>query len=292
MAAEVILAMNTAPAAIGQHGRAALSERCDRLLFEERTGKSHALNAAVALAQGEVCAFIDDDAFPETGWLRTITAPLLAHDRARELVGCGGPVTPRFPASGAPAWLTALIDRNPTFFLGPKHHLGANPIDYSLDRGKRTASPLGANCAYRREIFSTYQYDPRLGPNRDTGLRGGEDTAISIQLMRDGYRLRYIPDARVVHPVEPNRTTPKFALQGFYYQGAQSVRMRRAIGLDAELRSLLEARREMWAVRARWLRKTYKRKRQAAFHARLDLAFMRGVLDELRRPFGTLRPPR
>ena len=55
--------------------------------------------------------------------------------------------------------------------------VAADAIDAAVrdgrDPGTLAGVPIGANCAYRREVFSRYRYDPRLGPNRRSGLRGG-----------------------------------------------------------------------------------------------------------------------
>lgn len=48
--------------------------------------------------------------------------------------------------------------------------------------------------------LASYRYDPRLGPNRRTGLRGREDMLLALRLLQDGFALRYCPGAVVEHP--------------------------------------------------------------------------------------------
>ncbi len=285
---EVLLAMNTVSTALAVEARHALEALCDRLVFEPKVGKSHALNSAVSLSRGAVIAFTDDDAEPQPGWLAALTAPLLAPDRDPTLVGCGGPVLPVYPEEVMPAWFRSLIEekRKHTHFLTPVHELGPAPIDYETD-GKRGPLPIGANCAYRREVFASYHYDPRLGPNRDTGMRGGEDFLIGLLLLRDGYRLRYCPDARVRHPAHPERMTEAWLRHSYYVQGIEHVRRSRAVTgrpgvkkaktrlklavlrLKLLLLSLLPRQARLFATRMRWLAK-YER--------------CRGQLAELKMP--------
>lgn len=289
---ELLVVVNAAPETLGPDSRGALEKLCDRVLVEPRTGKSNALNRVVEEAQGVVLAFTDDDALPEPGWLAAITGPLLAEGRAPDRVGCGGPVVPRFGDAAPPAWLRELLDEHRTFFLGPQHDLGPTALEYSLDAALDTAVPLGANCAWRRELFATYRYDPRLGPNRDTGLRGGEDWVFAQQILRDGLRVLYCPDARVEHPVHASRVTLAAARRAYYFQGVESVRMRRILGSGAELPAPSAVRRSIWELRRRWLKKRLQGDRERLHKIEFRLASRRGELDELLRPFGQPRPPR
>ncbi len=157
---ELLLMMNMAPAELDTESSRVLEGLCNRLAFEPRIGKSHALNSAVSLSRGAVIAFTDDDAEPLSGWLAALVSPLLAPDRDPALIGCGGQVLPVYPDGATPNWFRRIIERKSTSFLTPRHDLGVVPFDYELDR----TPPIGANCAYRREVFTSYHYDPRLGP--------------------------------------------------------------------------------------------------------------------------------
>jgi cellulose synthase/poly-beta-1,6-N-acetylglucosamine synthase-like glycosyltransferase len=190
--AEVVLVLNTARAALPDECSRVFQRVGARLEFEENIGKSHALNRGVRACQGEVIAFTDDDALPRPGWLGSITAPLLDEGRPEKLVGSGGRVTPLYPTRGVPDWFVRLVESKSTSFLGPRHDMGPEPCDYGLENDS-ARSPIGANCAYRREVFQHYRFDPALGPNRSTGMRGGEDVALGRRLLADGYRLQYLP---------------------------------------------------------------------------------------------------
>jgi len=251
LGAEVLLVVNAPESSLGE-ARLELEKTCDRLLFEPAIGKSHALNLAVDAARGEVVAFTDDDAEPEPGWLRPLTAPLLASDRPPRLAGTGGRVLPVFPEGATPAWFRAWVESRDTAFLSPRHDRGPQPLEYSYGDQDRTGIPIGANCAYRREIFASYRYDPRLGPNRETGLRGGEDTLLAMELMRDGFRLLYTPDALVRHPVYAERLRIDAIRRAFVARGVEWVRIRQLLG--APLPSAATARRKLRRLRLKlWL---------------------------------------
>jgi len=285
---ELVLVFNAAEEVLSQQALRELRQLSDALLFEPTPGKSNALNRAVEACRGEVVAFTDDDAEPQPGWLAALTRPLLAPDRAPSLVGCGGPVEPIFPEE-TPSWLRARIESKHTYFLGPRHELGALPIEYSAEDDVRSGIPLGANCAYRREVFSQYRYDPLLGPNRQTGMRGGEDTLLAMQLLRDGRRLQYCPDARVRHPVEPERMTLGYVKRGYFMQGREWARIRHRLGsavpAEADVRrKVLGLRIKLYAARARLALRRDAESRDRSRRLLLKLERWRGLLAELRSP--------
>ena len=228
---EIVLAVNGPEQALDPEARLALEKRCDQLIFEPRVGKSHALNTAIARCRGSVVAFTDDDAAPRPGWLAALVEPLLSPDRPAGRVGCGGPVVPIFPED-TPDWYREMVLERSSHFLGPRHELGGEARDYDSTTGSE--APLGANCAYRREVFARYRYDPQLGPNRETGLRGGEDFVLARLLLRDGYSIRYVPEAPIEHEVHRDRMTRAYVKRGHYLQGVESVRIARALAPGAE----------------------------------------------------------
>jgi GT2 family glycosyltransferase len=175
------------------------------------------------------------------------------------------------------------VSSKATHFLGPRHDLGSHPVDYVFDSEAETGAPLGASCAYRREVFDAYFFDPRLGPNRATGLRGGEDFLLARRLLRDGYRLLYLPEARVRHPVEPSRTTEAYVLRGYYLQGIERVRIERALGVELETLSELRAMRRHLQGKLLW--KLLRGRRDPVWRLRLrtKLENYRGLIEETLR---------
>ena len=227
--AEIVVVVNAPPESLPPERLRELEALVDRLEFEPRPGKSNGLNRGVEVCRGEIIAFTDDDTTPHPGWLRAITEPLVRGEHDPALVGCGGPVRPVF-AAAPPEWYVRLTGQRDTHFLGPKHDLGPRCIDYAERPERRRSVPLGANCAYLRDVLLHNPYRVELGPNRETGLRGGEDFELGFRLQAAGYRLLYCPAARVDHPVPAERVTLEYARQGYYWQGVERVRLDLALG--------------------------------------------------------------
>ena len=71
-----------------------------RYLFEPKPGKSHALNAGIRDAHGDILAFIDDDVTVEKNWLTQFDRVLVGNAWA----GTGGRILPEKTFS-PPPWL-------------------------------------------------------------------------------------------------------------------------------------------------------------------------------------------
>jgi glycosyltransferase involved in cell wall biosynthesis len=227
--AEVLLVINAREDSFPDASRSALAELCARMLFVETPGKSNALNAAIATCKSEVIAFTDDDAQPQGDWLESLTAPLLDSQRPGRLMGTGGRVLPIYPKTGLPDWYRRTIEGKAASILGPRYDLGPEPFSHSADSAA-VNPPIGANCAYRAEVFQKYSYSTMLGPNYETGLRGGEDTELGNRLLLDGFELDYVPQAVVCHPIHADRLGFEFCKQRFYSHGIELARLRNMLG--------------------------------------------------------------
>lgn len=247
LSGEVVLVLNVPREHVSGEALEHLAMFCDVIDFEPRPGKSNALNRGISIARAEVVAFTDDDTRPQEGWLDALTGPLLGKPPVGGLVGCGGRVVPEFPPE-TPAWYRRLACSKPTTLLGPRHDLGQDPCTYTLEQ-RLGQSPIGANCAYLREVLLKEGFRSDLGPNFATGLRGGEDTELGRRLLLSGASLLYVPEAVVVHPVHPARVSLSFARKRFLAHGAERVRLRRAHGLPLPSLRALRARQ----LGLRWL---------------------------------------
>jgi arylsulfatase len=280
---ELIVAVNRGRAGARREVVEACERIADRVLYEARPGKSRALNEAVRQARGELCAFIDDDAEPAADWLAQLVAPF-AQDPS--VAGVGGRVLPVLPHDGVPGWYRRLCRRRATHFLGPRHDLGDQAREYAA--GSFATLPLGANCAWRRELLAELGYADDLGPNRESGTRGGEDTLLARQVVDGGRRVVYAPGAIVHHPVARERLQARYVLEGFYWQGVQRVRIHRHLGLEFEQGLLAKARRRVrmgapWAALERWL------PRALAVPLLKSRQYYLGLLDELKGRSGSGR---
>jgi len=230
--AQVLLVFNTDEAGLSAEDRGSVEPLVDRMLFESRPGKSAALNTAVAACSTELIAFTDDDALPAEGWLEALISRM---EREPDLVGLGGRVLPLYLEGPPPGWYERLVGKKAASFLGPKNDLGGEPFDYAAPEGASFPSvPLGANCAWRRAVLLTYPYREALGPNRVTGMRGGEDTCVAMEILQAGGRVSYEPTATVHHPVAASRMTKEYVIDGYRCQGVEVGRILQVFGKTVE----------------------------------------------------------
>jgi glycosyltransferase involved in cell wall biosynthesis len=182
-----------------------------RYLFEPKAGKSHALNAGICEAHGDVLAFIDDDVIVERNWLRNLTAALDGGAWA----GAGGRILPEKDFS-PPPWLPLDGPNNLGGILA-LFDLGADPTE--LDR-----PPFGTNMAFSRKMFEKYGgFRLDLGPRPGSELRN-EDTEFGRRLLAAGEHLRYEPSATVYHRVPEERLTKEYFLKFCFDHGRASIR--------------------------------------------------------------------
>ena len=186
-----------------------------RYVFEKKQGKSAALNAGVAQAQGEIIAFTDDDVLLHRDWLANLK-------RAFDEFDCSavaGKIVPQWNHP-KPDWLRM------------EGQFAVTNFDLGDELKEVKVPPLGANSAFRKDVFIKYGlFRLDLGPNSSRHTITCEDWEFGERLIRGGDRVIYCPAAIVCHPVDPNRTTKKYFLSWYYYNG---VSLTRTAGLPEE----------------------------------------------------------
>jgi glycosyltransferase involved in cell wall biosynthesis len=192
-------------------------------IHEPRPGLSHARNRALEWAEeagAEVLAFVDDDAVAEPGWYQALARRW--KEAPPEVACIGGPIHPRFDTP-SPAWYSddirhvlTLLDRGPE----------VRDLDPDVE------AVYGANISFRVEpLLRVGGFDPALGHSGRRVFFGEEDAA-QRALVRLGHRVRYVPDAAVVHVIPPQRLTRRsFIDRRFAYGVALGMRRGRPPGL-------------------------------------------------------------
>lgn len=181
-----------------------------RYVFEPRQGKSHALNKAIREARGEILAFTDDDITAEATWLENLTAPLCSG----QAVGTGGRVLVQWDCA-IPEW----IPTKEKYALGP-----LALFDLGRDPGPLDRPPVGANMAFRREVFERHPgFRTDLGPRPGNEIRS-EDTEFGRRVIQGGELLLYQPSAIVYHPIAPNRLRQSYFLAWWFDKGRADLR--------------------------------------------------------------------
>jgi glycosyltransferase involved in cell wall biosynthesis len=249
-----------------------------RYLFEGRQGRSSALNAGIAEADGSVLAFTDDDVRVVPGWLEAAAGPLLGPDPS--LAYTGGPVRPIWGAD-PPAWLD--LTRGDLWGTIAIQNHGDEPFLYE----ERRKVPLGANMAVRRDVFA------RIGGFRaDLGRSGGrlvlgqEVPELLLRARSAGLRGSYVPEMQVHHHVPASRLRRRYFRRWWFGKGVsrsalETVQPITELGVDLRATPhLLGVPRFMYgsAVRdlAGLLRERLRRRPAAAFRHEMMTAYFAG----------------
>jgi glycosyltransferase involved in cell wall biosynthesis len=164
-----------------------------KLVREPVAGKSRALNRGIALAQGNILGFLDDDVVVTPSWL-TVTCNFFAQS-AFDVKQGAIHIPPAL--IGNEEFLTLLTRYRTIFYLMKTDSDGQN-----------IKSLNAANLAVRRELFDrTGYFDERLGP----GASGTSmDSEFGERVKKFGGRLGYEPRSVVYHSVDWSRLTDEY----------------------------------------------------------------------------------
>lgn len=166
-----------------------------RVLSTEHRGLSHARNAGMRAATGDIVAYIDDDARPDAHWLDYLVHTFSSTDHA----AVGGPnIAPL--DSGLIAQSVARAPGNPTHVL------------LSDDEAEHIP---GCNMAFRRSrLEEVGGFDPRF-------VAAGDDVDICWRMRERGWTIGFSPSAMVWH--DPRSTLRSYMRQQVGYGRAEGL---------------------------------------------------------------------
>jgi len=180
-------------------------------LQETKAGKSRALNRGLSVARGELLAFTDDDITATPAWLGSLYAAYMKYPSAA--VFCG-PIIPAFPPE-TPGWL-CTHPRSDAMFGRFEPDLPEGPLPDKL-------LPFGANFAVRASDATGMQFRLDLGPSEENGPSFGEDAEFTARFRQQLKELIFVPEAKVIHHVEPSQTTLASLLERAFYLGKETA---------------------------------------------------------------------
>jgi glucosyl-dolichyl phosphate glucuronosyltransferase len=225
-----------------------------RGLWEPRPGKSHAANLAVKEAKGELLLWTDDDVLVDRAWLNAYVEAARSYPHASFF---GGPITPRFEAE-PPTWFSRHLHSIVNCYA-LRDAFDEPFVPISVD-----CLPYGANMATRAHCFHDCPFDVRLGPQRNTEIRG-EELALLQKCHDRGLQGLWVQGARVQHFIPKSRLTERYIWDYHRGQGRTEVRLgqsapaKEVFGMPRwVLRQYLEnlALSKLWSLKKddRWLR--------------------------------------
>jgi len=206
-----------------------------RVIANDRPrGLAGARNSGIAVARGDIVAFIDDDARAEGNWLEELEGCIAEPTT----VGAGGALLPHWQ-SPRPAWL-------------PREFFWVIGCSYTglPDSLAPVRNPIGANMAVRRSVLDEVggfregdsDDSPREIRSRGVVRAAGnvpDDTDLAIRVKQrhpDAVWL-YQPRAKVLHTVTPERASLGYFLRRCYEEGAGKANLSRSVGSGEGLSS-------------------------------------------------------
>lgn len=161
-----------------------LHDESVKLVTVDSESQGFKKDAGVASASGEICAFMDDDAYPARDWLRNA----VKHFEDPQVGGvCGPGVTP--PDDGVMQRAGGFIYSSP---------VGSGPLRfrYIPTKPRYIDEGPGYNMLVRRSLFT------EIG-GISAEFRSGDDTLLCRKIRRSGKRILYAPDVIVYHHRRP-----------------------------------------------------------------------------------------
>lgn len=176
-----------------------------KIVISEDYGLSNARNAGVRVAEGEIIAFIDDDAVADEDWLKN----LVGNYDDTFVVGVGGLIKPLWN-SGRPTWFPEELD----WIVGCSYK--GLPERRSVVR-----NPIGCNMSFLKDVFDKVGYF-----KADIGRLGkkpiaGEEAEFSIRILEriPRSKIMHDPSAIVYHKVTKERTQLRYVVKRSFYEG-------------------------------------------------------------------------
>lgn len=196
-----------------------------RIVFNHgKPGLSPARNLGIKESQGDIMAFLDDDALPAPDWADEVAKTY----NDESVIGVTGPISPLWQ-DGPMEWFPSDFD----WILSCSAWSG-------ITEKREMRNVWGTNMSFRREAFdSSGLFLTALGA-KGGGVSGkhepvAEETELSIRVRtRTGKRILYNPSVRVWHRVYRYRVASVWIARRAYWEGYTKAILRKLYGKGDE----------------------------------------------------------
>lgn len=180
-----------------------------KIVVSNGFGLSNARNAGVKNAEGDIVAFIDDDAIADEKWLEN----LVKNYEDPLVLGVGGLIKPLWE-SKRPSWFPEELD----WIVGCSYK--GLPENKAIIR-----NPIGCNMSFRKGVFEKAGYFSTDIGRVGSKLAAHEDTEFSIRMTEKipGHKILYEPAAVVRHRVPKSRANLKYIARRSFAEGVSKA---------------------------------------------------------------------
>jgi glycosyltransferase involved in cell wall biosynthesis len=185
-------------------------------------GLSGGRNTGAELAEGEIIAFLDDDAAAHPDWLKY----LIENYGNPDIKGVGGLTVPNWQTA-RPSWMPEEF-----YWVVGCNYLGMAPS------GVPVRNLLGANMSFRREVFElTEGFQTGIGRSADSLPLGCEETEFCIKLGQrsPGSLLVMEHRAKALHHVSASRCRFSYFIARCYAEGISKAQIGAIVGTSDSL---------------------------------------------------------
>ena len=182
------------------------------MLFENRLGKTYALNKAIENAGGEVLVFADDDHIISEGYLEAVCTAVKKNH------GCSlfcGRIIPDWDGT-EPEWIHDNSAYPIRPFPIPHFDLGDVAMEVKNESGMFV--PGAGNLVIRKSVFQkSGLFSEHLGP-KGHNLSGGEDIEFVKRALKCRERLLYIPEIVQFHQIDQSKLKLSYLVKKAYFR--------------------------------------------------------------------------